>query len=106
MVIIFIRLNVQNHVFWHAAVVETFHVAHIGRAGGSIQFCYIEILVYYLLPRLPSLGQGDQQQKKAKSQLLRLSPLSKKSCVCHNVRKDRRKATAALARAFTTQFFA
>ena len=63
-------------------------------------------LVYYLLPKLPSLGQGDQQQKKAKSQLLRLSPLSKKSCVCHNVRKDRRKATAALARAFTTQFFA
>ena len=64
MVIIFLRLNAQNHVFWQSAVVETFHVAHIGRAGGSIPFCYIEILVYYLLPRLPSLGQGDQQQKK------------------------------------------
>ena len=61
-----------------------------------------------LTPQITFSRPRGSATKKVKSQLLlSLSPLSKKSCsCCHNVRKDRRKATAALAQANTTQFFA
>ena len=106
MVIIFIRLNAQNHVFWHAAVVETFHVAHIGRGQHPVLLHWNFSLL--LTPQITFSRPRGSATKKVKSQLLlSLSPLSKKSCsCCHNVQKDRRKATAALAQANTTQFFA